>query len=165
MNLSKRNILATLGVMVVFPALLGIGCRSPRWNVSTTKVTPASVEVDLVGVTPSDEPYWKNMRPDDYWKPDSSIRSGATKVTTRFQEGQTWVLSKDNPIWDKWLAHGVTEIMVIANLPGSYDNSLYDRRRVFLPLKAKAWRPKDQTLEIEVQDEFVKVLTPSKGKR
>jgi hypothetical protein len=167
MNLIKWKMVANLAVLLVVPSILGIGmgCRSMRWNVSTTKVTPASVEVDLVGVTPSDEPYWKNMKPDDYWKPDNSMRSGATKVTTRFQSGHTWVLREDDPIWKTWLDRGVNQLMVIANLPGSYDNSLFDRRRLFLPLKSKAWRAKDRTLEVEIQDEFVKALTPSKTRR
>ncbi len=165
MNLNRWKSFSNIAVLLLIALAAGPGCRAPRWNVSTAKVTPASVEVDLVGVTPSDEPYWKNMKPDDYWKPDSQIRAGATKVSTRFQNGQTWVLRKDDPIWQAWSSHGVTEIMVIANLPGTYDNSMFDRRRLFLPLKAKAWRAKDQTLEIEVQDEFVKALTPSKARR
>ena len=33
---------------------------------------------------------------------------------------------------------------------------------VFIPLDKKVWEAKDKTIQIQVQDEFIKVLTPQK---
>jgi hypothetical protein len=147
--------------------IITAGCSSlPKpvpWNVSITKVTPASIEVDIVGISPTEKPYWMNsVKPDDYWKPNNSVRNGAKKLSTTFQDGTTFELKRDNPIWNDWFSYGTTELMVMANLPGSYDNGPFDRRRLFLPLNKKLWKSKNKTLEIEIQDEFIRVLTPQK---
>lgn len=166
MNLTS-NVGAKLCILLAAIALGEAGCSStPKakpvaWRVSIAKETPASIEVDLVGVSPSDKPYWQNnVKPDDYWKAGNSVRKGAQKVSTIFQDSPTWVLQAEDPIWAKWFSYGATELMVIANLPGKYDNGPYDRRRVFLPLDKKVWAAKDRTLRIQIQDEFIRVLTP-----
>ncbi|PYJ97885.1 MAG: hypothetical protein DME23_13525 [Verrucomicrobia bacterium] len=168
MNPTERKI-SSLSVLLVALTFLTVGCRSSRpkpvaWNVSITKVTPASIEVDVVGVTPSEKPYWMNsVKPDDYWKQTSSIRNGARKVSNNLQTGQPWVLGKENPIWKEWFGYGATELMIMANLPGKgYDNGPFDRRRVFISLDKKVWEAKDNTIQIQVQDEFIRVLTPQK---
>jgi hypothetical protein len=147
--------------------LLNSGCKStpkpPKpvpWSVTITKQTPASIEVDLVGVSPSEKPYWQNnVRPDDYWK-NGPVRQAAQKVTTTFKEGATFTLPSTDPIWKQWFGYGTTELMIMANLPGKYDNGPYDRRRVFVPLDKKAWESKDKTIKIQILDEFIRVLTP-----
>lgn len=153
-------------VMFITVALLGAGChfgtKPVAWNLSVTKTTPASIEVDLIGVSPLEKPSWNNVKPDDYWKPNDSVRQGAKKVTTNFQTGPTFVLERENPIWNEWFKQGATELMIMANLPGVYSNGPDDRRRRFLPLNKNAWKSEHKTLQIEIQDEFIKVLTPQK---
>jgi hypothetical protein len=166
----KIKVKAPLKLLMLFVAMtfLVTGCRSGTkpvaWNVSITKTTPASIEVDFIGVSPSEKPYWMNdVKPDDYWKPNDSIRQGARKLTINFQSGTTFVLQRKDPIWNDWLNYGATELMVMADLPGTYDNSPYDRRRLFLPLNTKTWKSKNKTLEIQIQDEFIRVLTPQRS--
>ena len=159
---------SNLSVLLVALSLATVGCGSSRpkpvaWNVSITKAGPATIEVDVVGVTPSEKPYWMNsVKPDDYWKQNSSVRKGARRVSNNLQTGQPWVVGKENPIWKEWFGYGATELMIMANLPGRYDNGPFDRRRVFIPLDKKVWEAKDKTIQIQVQDEFIKVLTPQK---
>lgn len=168
MKLRTLNPCVLPWLLVAAVALLCAGCKTTKtpkvrpvpWTVTITKETPASIEVDLVGVSPSEKPYWQNnVRPDDYWK-NGPVRQSAQKVSTAFQEGNTFTLPADHPIWKKWFEYGATDLMVIANLPGKYDNSAYDRRRLFVPLDKKAWESKDKTLKIQILDEFIRVLTP-----
>jgi len=167
MNLINWKILTRLAILLAAIALTTAGCgttkpRPVAWNVSITKATPASIEVDLVGVNPSEKPYWMNsVKPDDYWKANSSTRQNAKKVSTSFKDGQTWCLNKSDPIWKVWFSYGSTELMIMANLPGKFPNDAFDRRRLFLSLGKKEWKPaKKETIEVEVQDEFIRVLTP-----
>jgi hypothetical protein len=163
----QTNTKLALPFFILALVLAAAGCSStPKaWNVSVTKVTPASIEVDLVGISPSEKPYWQNsVSVDDYWK-NGSIRRGAQKVSTNFQGGAlTWTIKTEDPIWKDWFGYGATELMVIANLPGKYEGGPYDRRRIFLPLERSAWKAKDKMLQVQIQDEFVRVLTPQKQK-
>jgi hypothetical protein len=168
MNLIKGKTIANVSLAVVALSLVTAGCASkPKpvaWNVSIAKATPASIEADVVGVSASDKPYWMNsVKPDDYWKANNSVRKGAKKISKILETGTPWVIEKDNPIWNDWFSYGATELMIMANLPGGGDNSPFDRRRVFVPLDKNAWlADKDKTLKIEVQDQFIRVLTPQK---
>jgi hypothetical protein len=152
---------------LVFCGVLAVGCGSHkpkpvRWDVTLIKETPASIELDLVGVSSADKPAWENnIKVDDYWK-NGAVRKGARKVTTTFENGKTWELKSTDPIWDTWLSYGATELMIIANLPGKHENGPYDRRRKFLPLQAGAYDTKDKTVRVEVQEENLQVLTPLK---
>jgi len=143
-----------------------MGCKStPKaapWTISLTKETPASIELDLVGISPADKPYWQNnIKVDDYWK-NGSVRKGAKKVSTSFDSGKTFELKSTDPIWNTWFGYGAMEVMIIANLPGKHENGPYDRRRIFLPLDAGIYAAKDKTIRVEVQEEFLHVLTPPK---
>ena len=161
--------ISSLSGLLFAVALLTPGCgttkpgRPAAWSISITKVTPASIELDVVGVNPSDKQQWMNsVNVDDYWKPNSSIRAGARKESTKFESEKTWVLEKDHKVWSEWFGYGATEVMIIANLPGRYEPGPHDRRRIFLPLDKKVWESKDKTIKVEVQDAFIRVLTPQK---
>jgi hypothetical protein len=167
----KFNQMAKLG----FAMLLGLlaattfGCRSIKpvaWHVNLNKVTIASVEVDVIGISPSEKPYWQSAKVDDYWQPGSSLRKDVAnrRVSSDFRSGATWTLEQTNSIWQTWFNDGATELMIIARLPGSsFDNGPYDRRRIFVPLGKDLWKAKNRTLQIEVQDEFIRVLTPTRS--
>jgi hypothetical protein len=70
------------------------------------------------------------------------------------------VISHDDPHWQKWLSHGATELLVLANLPGHFAPGPTDPRRIILPLDKNQWKTKGGRLEIEVQDTIVRPLTP-----
>jgi hypothetical protein len=163
-NITKSSAL----LLVLLLTAVGCGTTKPKppkpvqWNVSLTKVSPASIEADLVGVTSLDKPYWQNINVSDYFRKNSSIRNGARKVTTTFKDGPTWVLKKEDAIWTTWFSYGATELMVIADLPGKYSPGPSDGRRTFLSLDKKAWLAPDETIKVEIQDERIQVLTPQK---
>jgi hypothetical protein len=106
-----------------------------------------------------------NMKPDDWWAmpPNDMTRRGYKDmmISTNFQNGDTWIVAQTDPIWKKWFGLGVTEIMVIADLPRMHDNTPNDSRRKFLKLNKEIWKDApNQTIEIVVQDDRVRVITP-----
>jgi hypothetical protein len=62
------------------------------------------------------------------------------------------MISRDNPKWEHWIDRGATELLLIANLPGSrFPQGPSDPRRVFIPLDKNVWRAEGGTIQIEVQ--------------
>lgn len=163
MNLFKKRNVLLLSVAVASGLLTG-GCRSTpkikpaRWNVSITKTTPASIEADLIGVTQNEKRFYEGLAMKDYWKPNSQVRRDADKLSQILQMGQPWVISRDDPKWNAWLNRGVTELLLVANLPEP--NGLW---RIPLCLDKDCWKAKDKTLNIEVQDSRIAVLTVEKA--
>jgi hypothetical protein len=164
---------ASCSALLLSLALLAPGCSSAGhksgkakpWNIKITKSTAASVEVDLIGVSPSEDGYWRrSVKPDDYWNPNKPIRkqAGSRMKSTRFEEGPTFVLKGDDLIWKSWLNYGATELLVMANLPGKYSNDEADPRRLIIPIGKNDWQAKDKTLELEILDGQIRVLTPAK---
>ena len=162
--MKKINFILTV---VVLACLLSAGCVSSRptsWNLSITKSTYASIEVDLVGITTAEKPYWQGYDIDKYWNAGDLRRKNAKPLTQILKMGQPWVISIDNSKWQEWLNRGATELLVIANLPGHFDAGLGDPRRIFLSLNPRDWKAKNQTLEIEIQDTMILVNTAAKAR-
>ncbi len=171
MKASGQKCFFPTALVLLAIASIAVGCRStpkPKvrtWTVKITKVTPASIEVDLLGVNKSEDSYWRSVSVNKYWQPNSALRREAESraKTTRFENAREYVLSKDDPVWAKWFGYGAYELMVIANLPGSFSDSSADPRRLFLPLDKNQWpEAKAQTLELEVSESQIRVLTPQK---
>jgi hypothetical protein len=154
-------------VMVLCVAVVGslAGCASSpngrpvAWNISITKKTTASIEVDLVGVAnKNEESFLNGLSSEDYWKPDSQIRKDAeklgNKLTKFLQVDQPWIVPRTDPQWHAWLNRGVFELFVIARLPEASGDW-----KVVLPVGKKAWDAKHHTLEIVVVDSGVSVQT------
>ena len=165
---AARNTLVAFAV-----GLLAQGCASSghnsgkpvAWNIKVTKSTAASVEADLLGISPSEDSYWRqSVKPDDYWNPNKAIRRQALEraKTTRFEQGPTFVLKIDDPIWNKWRSYGATELLVMVNLPDKHSNDESDPRRLIIPIGKKAWEAKANTLELEILDGQIRVLTPAR---
>lgn len=150
-----------LAVVLAGVLLTGCGSAQPRpWNVSITKTTSASIQVDLIGVNAAEEPIWQGYNIDKYWSEGDLRRKDAQPMTQVLKKGQPWVISLKDAKWQAWLNRGATELLVIANLPGHFEPGSGDPRRLFLPLNKGAWNAKNDTLEIEVQDTMILVLTP-----
>jgi hypothetical protein len=175
MKLIQAQTIAKKSLLFAALSLLAAGCASPSapptrgsvvpWTVKITKVTPASVEVDLFGVNKSDDAYWRNsVQMDGYWRPRSSIRQSAVDrygaKTTRFDAPGPFVLDSRDPVWKKWSGYGSYELAIMANLPGTFPNPAADPRRLFLLLGKKEWDAKGRTLEIEILEGQIRVLTP-----
>ena len=149
----------------VLAAVLLAGCGTPGpkpWNLSINKTTSASIQVDLIGVTETERPYWEGYNLDQYWTDGDLRRKNAQPLTQILKLGQPWVVPTTDPKWKEWLGRGDTQLLIIANLPGHFDAGPADPRRLFVPLKP-VWKPETKdTLEIEVQDTLIKVNTPQK---
>jgi hypothetical protein len=156
-----------IGVLLLAVALslLLAGCQTTRpsataWDVVITKTTPASIEVDLIGISDIERPAWEGYDLDQYWSSGDSRRANAEKLSKSLPANQPWVISRNDPEWQKWFSHGATELLVLANLPGHFAPGPTDPRRIFLPLAKDHWQTKGGKLEIEVQDTIVRPLTP-----
>jgi hypothetical protein len=177
MKLIQGQTIVKTSLLCAVLSLLAAGCASHSapptrgsvvpWTIKITKVTPASVEVDLFGVNKSDDAYWRNsVQMDSYWKPKSPLRQSAIDryeaKSTRFDSPGAFVLESKDPIWAKWSSYGSYELAIMANLPGSFPNPAADPRRIFLPLGKKEWDAKGRTLEIEILEGQIRVVTPPK---
>jgi hypothetical protein len=175
MKLIQAPTIVKTSLLCAALSLLAAGCAShptaltrgkvQPWTIKITKVTPASVEVDLFGVNKLEHDHWSTgVRMDDYWKPKSSSRQSVSEraKTTRFDAPGPFVLKSDDPVWEKWFKYGSYELAIMANLPGTFPNPAADPRRLFLPLGKKEWDAKGRTLEIEIKESQIFVLTPQK---
>ena len=153
-----------LALLVGLVGLLTAGCASKKpqpWNVSLTKTTPATIQVDLIGVRMGDKAEWAGRSINEYWSPGSKVREEADKLTYSLKMGEPVVVKSTDTKWKEWFAHGANELLIIANLPGEFPPGGEDPRRKFLPLRSKDWSPeKKNTIEIEVKQTGIRVLTP-----
>lgn len=161
MSKSTKRTIGWSALLLVI-ALLAPGCvfskskaKPVAWNITITKATPASIEVDLIGVTDDEKKFYDGLSMDSYW-PNSQVRRDADKLSTILQD-QPWTITQDDPIWAKWKARGVTTLLVVADLP--VPNGLW---KVPLTLDKRAWDAKNRTLEIEIQNTLIRVETPAR---
>jgi hypothetical protein len=170
MNPIQETNIAKTSLLLLALACLPLGCatgpgKAVPWTVQVTKITPASVEVDIAGVSKPEEGYWgKSVKMDDYWKSGSPIRQALFDrkrvVSTKFQDPKPFVLDSKDPVWQTWFGYGTYELAIFANLPGKHSNDEVDPRRLFVPLGKNAWVSKDHTLQIEILDGQIRILTP-----
>lgn len=123
-----------------------------------------SVVVDLIAVNPAGLPRWEAYSLNKYWKEGDPLRVDADKVTFSFVSGQTLTNSvgKLDAKWSKWMAQGVTHLVVLADLPGGRVDKpgTQDERRQILPLDPCHWPKKTTDLLVQVQRSGINVLTP-----
>ena len=129
----------------------------------------SSVVVDVVGINQSEIQKWQTYSLRKYWKPADPLRQDATKFTVSFLPGDQSpsLLTKTNQIWGKWLKSGVQYLVVVADLPGVYDEGKIgsqDPRRQMIPICKCYWPDKTQKLDFKVQAGGVTVNTmPREG--
>ena len=111
-----------------------------------------------MGVTAREKPRLEAYAMDKYWSPGDLERKNAFKTNSPSQT-VTWEIGLKDSIWKQWLGRSVTGVFVIANLPGgSFEPP--DARREFLTLDKNHWDAKRHTLEIEVLENRIHVITP-----
>ena len=155
-----------LALMSLAIAFFVNGCSTaPKpWNISITKTTPASIQVDLIGITESEKQKWEGYSMDQYWSDGDLRRANSRPLTQTLTKDHPWQISENDPKWQEWLDRGATELVIIANLPGKFPPGSADPRLNFFPLDKGAWKAKNDTLEFEVQDTIVNSLTPQKSR-
>jgi hypothetical protein len=156
--MNKKSKLGSLAWCMAL-ALVLVGCSSIHpWNLEISKKTPASIQVDLVGVaSPNEENFLTSVSFEDYWN-NPQFRNDQVKLgnmLTKFPEqGHPWILKATDPQWQAWLQRGVNEVYVVARLPEANGNW-----KVPLPLGKKNWDAKKKTIEISVVDSAIIVET------
>ena len=160
------NIISTkhlnLAILLVAAAFMTVGCAStkPRpWNVSITKKVPATITVDLVGVTDVEKTKWEAYSMDSYWAPGDLFRANAQKITKDLELGVPWVVDSTDPEWNLWLSRGATYLLIVANMPSVKGGGPGDPRLYPVSI-GPVWKGK--TLTFEVYDREIRPLTPPK---
>src|SRR5882672_9248938 len=93
MNPMIKKVVHILSPLLLAIAIIGVGCfggskiKPKAWTVSIVKTnTPASIEVDLIGITEEEKPEWEGYPIDKYWTPGDQKRADATDKWTRSLE-------------------------------------------------------------------------------
>ncbi len=129
----------------------------------------SSLEVDVVGVGPSDLERYKTYGVKKYFKPGDPLRADAPKHTIKFVPGnqKTEIIPKTAPIWSTWQKSGAQYLVVLADIPGIGDEGkvgTQDPRRQLVPLCECYWPNKTKELEVKVQAGGVSIVTiPREG--
>lgn len=113
----------------------------------------ASIQVDLVGVNNSELAAWNAKPVDDYFTPGDIFRGAAAKRTLDFADGKEGgkSLAANDPIWQTWKAKGVSNIVVMADLPGyTIPMGGVDLRRQIIPLSSDSWDKSPPVITIQV---------------
>lgn len=144
----------------------GIGCGTPQAKrypvviMPTPELAGSSTLVDIVGAAPADVDDWQAYSINKYWQTGDARRRDAHKFTVKLGTGQQFELPTKNPIWDEWKRTGVDHLVIIADLPGSFQEGANDPRRKIISLYAKDWAKGTAQLKLEIQESRVRVLTP-----
>jgi hypothetical protein len=171
-----------LGVGALALLLFAAGCSSCKPGAGggaaqayNLKVVPgdslkdSSVVVDVIGLHQSELQLLQTYSLKKYFKPGDKVRGDLSKQTITFlPDKQTpFELKKTDPLWKKWLAEGVQYVVVIADLPGVYEegkNGSQDPRRQMVPLCKCYWPGGNKDLTLEVRAGGVRVVTvPREG--
>ena len=169
-------------LVLLLPALFFSGCSSckpgkgaGKPKVYTLKVAPAaslkesSVEVDVVGIHPSDLERFKTYSVKKYFRAGDLLRQDASKITARFvpDRQEPLVLKSTDPQWTKWLNSGVQYIVIMADLPSVAEEGKagsQDPRRQLVPICECYWEKKTKEINVDIQAGGVRLLTaPREG--
>ena len=136
-----KNLLLAAATAAGFALLTA--CSSSLSTVSlqgSASVATSSVLVDVVGIGPNNKAL-EATPVSRYWQGGSALAKGESK-SYRFgpNSPQAYTLGKNDPIWKHWHDTGVTEVMVIADLPGVFADAPGDAdpRRKILPISSKS---------------------------
>ena len=136
-----KNLRSTTAAVLAGLSLL-TGCSSGLNTVNlqgSASVATSSVQVDVVGLNPNNQTL-KALPVPQYWRGASAPYRADIK-SFRFgpNSPQTYTIAASDPIWQHWKSTGVTEVMVIADLPGVFADlpGDADQRRKIIPIKSK----------------------------
>ena len=137
----KSLCLPTLVVAVGLSLLTGCSSHLDTVNLQgSASVAAASVQVDVVGLNAGNQTL-KALPVPQYWR-GANAQYKADAKSFRFgpNSPQTYTIAASDPIWKHWSDTGVTEVMVIADLPGVFSDlpGDADQRRKIIPITSKS---------------------------
>ncbi len=137
----KRLFTAVTAAALAFTLVTGCSSSLSTVNLQgSASVATSSVLVDIVGISPSTQGL-KLLPVTRYWQGGAAQAKGDAK-SFRFgpNSPQSYTLAASDPIWKHWHDIGVTEVMVIADLPGVFPDlpGDSDARRKILPISSKS---------------------------
>jgi hypothetical protein len=168
-----ERLLAGAWCLLVLGALAGCDSCKPgkpgpigRYTVEVgldDSLKDSSVLVDIVGVNPMGLPRWESYDMGKYWQAGDSLRHDADKITMSFVSGQalSQTVTNKDPHWDKWKAAGVTQLLILADLPGEQESrpGNQDARRQILSLDRCNWPSGTTKIKLLVQHSGISVVT------
>lgn len=123
----------------------------------------ASIQVDVVGVTQANSGMIEGAPISKYFQSGSVVRQGAMAKSFRFGGSQPTIqlVDKTDPIWARWKAEHVTSLVVLADVPGVFEDlpGDADPRRKILPLTGKT-APKG-VAELEITQGGLRLVPPA----
>ena len=136
-----RSLFPTFAATAVCALLAACSSSLSTVNLQgSASVTSSSVLVDVVGIGPNTKGLELLPVP-KYWQGGSAQAKGDIK-SYRFgpNSPQSYTLAATDPIWKHWHDAGVTELMVVADLPGVFSDlpGDQDSRRKILPVSSKS---------------------------
>jgi hypothetical protein len=138
---------------------------SPKaYNLKVTlgsSLKDSSVVVDVIPANPSDLERLKTYSINKYWKSGDPLRQDLTKTTFSFVSGDKLeqTLPAKDPKWKEWKKAGVQYLVVIADLPGLFEEGKtgsQDPRRQLIPICRCYWVSGTKDLKVEVQTSGVR---------
>ncbi len=138
-------------LILLFLLLALVGCDAPDVEiVISPEYQSAMIQIDFVKVQRSEVPIWIGMNVDEYFSPGSQFRDFAKQrgdVYTVYynvpQKAFQGTISSDDSVWENFEYERGSEqsfdVVVLADLPGSYGSSPVDPRRKVIPLQKKSW--------------------------
>ncbi len=170
MTLSMTKLVSVMVMAAVAFGLVGCKNKPKTWqgNIEVApgpnlagKLTGATLDVDLVGVTEVEASQWSGRDLPGYFAMNSGERADAeargTAYKMQFGAGKgsgPQVLRKEDPIWQKWKDRKVTKLVVVANsaagtkMPNHFE----------MPLTTN--RIKVGTIKVQVDSADTTSLTP-----
>ncbi|RFC44875.1 MAG: hypothetical protein DVB28_000851 [Verrucomicrobia bacterium] len=101
----------------------------------------ASIQVDIAGVNQLERGIVEGAPISKYFQPGNTVRLGLQTQAMRFGGDQPFSQSvtAESPVWKGWLAKKSVDIVVLADVPGVFDDlpGEADPRRKILPLSGK----------------------------
>jgi hypothetical protein len=124
----------------------------------------SSVVVDVIAANVYDVERLKTYNMNKFWQPGDAMRADLSKVEFSFVSGAdlSRTLARTNTLWKKWASSGVQYLVVLADLPGVYEDGKsgsQDPRRQIVPICECYWPPKTKNLDIAIQASGVRVET------
>ena len=125
--------------------------------------------VDVIPVNTYDLERLKSYSINKYWQAGDPMRQDLPKVSFSFVSGNNLdrELKATDPKWQQWTKSGVQYLVIIADLPGVYQDGLtgsQDPRRQILPICKCYWPSKTKDLVVEVQASGVRIVTSAQSR-